>query len=340
MKKTSLQDIAEQLQVSRITVSKVLNNKPGVSIETKKKVINKLVESGYKIIDSQLVDLVKENKENDYRCVAVVATAPEFSEFWLKIINAISNELSKSHYECIYCFLSRSEENLPTIINSKHVSGIIVINVYDDSIIKTLSDFGVPAVFLDISPRMFNESINGDIVLLDGYRSILEITNTIIAKGRKKIGFIGDITYSKTILERWEGYKGALKQNNLEILPEYCFTNSSYGHFYYKEEIEKVLDSISSMPKAFVCANDFIAFMLIGLLKKKNFKIPEDIAVSGFDDIRENLTGDSELTTVTINTDVLGKRLVHQILLKIDEPAMPNEIIYIEPKVVYRSSTN
>lgn len=343
MKKTTLQEIADHLNISRITVSKVINNKPGVSLEMKKKVAQKLVEHGYKKIDDSLLNLLEDPQSEEIKCIAVVAIAPEFSEFWLKIINSIANALTETGYDFIYSFLSRNEENqfvLPKMIDAKHVNGVIVINVYDDMAIQTLYQTGIPTIFLDITPQMYTENIKGDIVLLDGSRSIFEITNHIISQGRTEIGFIGDITYSKTILERWEGFKRAMTANGLSIHNKFCFTSSSYGHFYYKEEIENFLNDVKVLPQAFVCANDFIAFMLIDYLKKRGYRIPEDIAVSGYDDIREKITAESKLTTVTIDTDILGKRLVKQVLMRIETPNMPNEIIYIEPNVVYRDSTD
>jgi Transcriptional regulators len=341
--KVSLQEIADQLNISRITVSKVLNNKPGVSSGTKKRVINKLLESGYKVIDSDLIDFVTEKNEAGNRCIAVVATAPEFSEFWLKIINNITNTLSELRYDCIYSFLSNKDDTqstLPKIIDANGVSGIIVINVYDENLTRTLSESGIPTVFLDICPKLFDEGINGDLILLEGYKSIYEITSRIIAQGRREIGFLGDITYSKTILDRWEGFKGAIESNGITLNSDYCYTRSSYGHFYYKEEIEAQINKAAVLPQAFICANDFIAFMLIDILKKKNYRIPEDIAVSGFDNIKEKITEDSKLTTVSINTDLLGQRLVKQMLMRIELPEMPYEIIYVEPKIVYRQSTD
>lgn len=342
MKKPTLQEIAKQLNVSRITVSKVINNRPGVSEDTKRKVIHKLLECGYKKISADLLSLLEENNTEEVRCIAVVAVAPEFSEFWLKIIQSIANALSETGYDCINSFLAKNENNklvLPKIIDSKRVSGVIVINVYDDAVIQALSLTGIPTVFLDTTPKMFDETVKGDVVLLEGSRSIAEITSHIIASGRTEIGFIGDITYSQTILERWQGYKKAMADNGLPVNGKFCFTSSSYGHFYYMEEIENFLSEVKDMPPAFVCANDFIAFMLIDYLKKRGYRVPDDIAVSGYDDIREKITSESRLTTVTINTSSLGRRLVKQVLMRIETPGMPNEIIYIEPNVVYRDST-
>jgi LacI family transcriptional regulator len=342
MKRVAIKDIADQLRLSRITVSKVINDKPGVSLETRKKVIRKLVECGYDKLNEKQLDLVEEHREEPSKCIAVVAIAPDFSEFWLKIINSISRALNETRYDFIYSILVQNEEKkyvLPKLIDPQHVSGAIVINVYDDPVIRSLIDLGVPTVFLDTTPNMFQQDPGGDLVLLDGTRSIFEITSHIISKGAAELGFIGDITYSKTILDRWEGFKKALAAHKIPMDPGLCFTSSSRCHFYEREEIVDILRDVTRLPQAFVCGNDFIAFMLIDYLKERGLRVPEDVLVSGYDNIREKITADSHLTTVQVDTEILGRRLVRQVLMRIETPGMPKEIIYIEPDIIYRRST-
>lgn len=342
MKHITLKDIAEQLQISRITVSKVINNKPGVSLDTKKKVLRKLLENGYDKLSEEQIQFAQEHQEETTKCIAVVTIAPDFSEFWMKIINSISSALTDTKYDFIYSILAKNDEKkyvLPKMINPRHVNGIIVINVYDDSVINSLIETGIPTVFLDTTPKMFCQSNKSDLLLLDGSNSICQITSHMIDQGISDFGFIGDITYSKTILDRWEGFKRALNAHHIPINAKSCFTNSPYGHFYYKEEITKVMENIGQMPKAFVCANDYIAFLLIDYLKEKGYCVPGDITVSGYDNIRGKITMESKLTTVCVNTEILGKRLVKQILMRIDMPEMPAETIYIQPEIIYRAST-
>lgn len=342
MRNITLKDVANQLQISRITVSKVINNKPGVSLGTKKKVLQKLLESGYDKLSDEQVRFASESHEESDKCIAVVTIAPDFSEFWLKIINSISKALTNTGYDFIYSILVKNDEDkytLPKIIGSRHVSGIIVINVYDEAIIDNLLETKIPTVFLDTTPNMYQRHSGCDLLLLDGSRSIYQITEHIINNGLTEFGFIGDITYSKTILDRWEGFKTALNDHHLQISPQYCFTHSSYGHFYYMEEIVNALKGITSMPQAFVCANDYIAFLLIDYLKSKGYRVPEDIAVSGYDNIREKITVESQLTTVCVDTEILGERLVKQIFMRIEIPQLPNEITYVQPKIIYRKST-
>lgn len=342
MKRVAIKDIADQLGLSRITVSKVINNKPGVSMETRKKVIRRLAECGYEKLSEQQLDLVAEHRTEPVKCIAVLAVTPDFSEFWLKIINSISRALNQTGYDFIYSILVKDAEQnyvLPKIIDPRHVSGAIVINVYDDSVIRSLIRRNIPAVLLDTTPAMFRQNVPGDLVLLDGKRSIYEITSHLIQKGITELGFIGDITYSKTILDRWEGFRKALTAHKIPMNADLCFTSSSRCHFYEREEIVDILQNVSQLPQAFVCGNDFIAFMLIDYLKGRGFRVPEDIVVSGYDNIREKITSESHLTTVKVDTEILGRRLVRQILMRIETPAMPKEIIYVEPDVVYRRST-
>ena len=92
------------------------------------------------------------------------------------------------------------------------------------------------------------------------------------------------------------------------------------------------------MPDAFVCASDYVASILMQLLEKRGLRIPEDIAVSGFDNITEDLLAE-DLTTVQVFNEDLGARLALQILYRIKHPHTPHEITYLSTNVLYRGST-
>ncbi len=342
MRRVTLQEVADQLELSRITVSKVIHHKPGVSVETQKRVIRKLLENGYDKLTEEQVEMAQKPQEPGVKNVAVVTIAPNFSEFWLNIINAISRTLNVEGYNFLYTILIRGKDSrygLPRTFDKKHVSGVIVVNVYEDDVIRSILDLEIPTVFLDTTPSMFQNSTRGDVVLLDGSRSVFEITNHLIGLGISDFGFMGDITYAQTIRDRWVGFRKALDERKVPLKPQYCFTSSPPGHFYSKEEVVGHLKKLSSFPRAFVCANDFIAFMVIDYLKERGYRVPRDVAVSGYDDIRESITAESHVTTVHVDTEILGQRLVRQILLHLAAPEMPREIIYIRPQVVYRQST-
>lgn len=347
MKKPSLQQIADELGISRITVSKVIHHHPGVSDETRRRVAQKLVESGYQKIDRAVYELAQgfgafpDQPKN----IAVIATEPDFSDFWLKMINGIASEITAQGYSFIYNFITRDEELhfvLPQNVLSRSVCGMIVINVYDDDAIHMLSDVGLPVVFYDVSPRIYREGVRGDLVLLEGYRVIYQITESILKKGRRKIGFVGDITYSQTIHDRYRGFRAACKDLDGEILPEYCLLKCEEGHFYFEEEVKKFATELKELPEAFVCANDITAYILIGVLAQRGVRVPEDVAVSGYDNIKASLTGSKllDLTTASVDTGMLGRRLAKQLLLHLEDPPFSQELVYVKPNVFFRKSTD
>lgn len=347
MKKMSLQQIADDLSVSRITVSKVLNNKPGVSPSLRKRINQKLAEHNYKklsnsdsasdgTISNSPINIIEKN-------IAVVATEPGFSDFWLKIINGISSEISSQHYNLIYNFINKDEASnyiVPNIIQSKSVSGIVVVNLYDDQAIKMLVDTGLPIVFLDTTPTILASNIKTDIILLEGEKTIYEITKNLISKNCKSIGFIGDITYCQTILDRYNGFVRACHENNVFIDSKYCFTKCNGGHFYYPNELQKFLRNLKDYPDAFVCANDAIADTLIKYLSYNDIHVPRDIAVSGYDNVQLSLLDNSEITTAEVDTVMLGRRLARQVLLRIGYPDAFRETVYVNPSILYRRSTD
>lgn len=344
MKSVSLTQIAEQLNISRITVSKVINDRPGVSMEMKKKVIEKLVECGYnKLTDSHL-EMISDTEVSKNKCIAVVTIAPEFSDFWVKIINSISKTLNNTNYEFIYSILQKDKTGnyfLPKLICPKNISGIIVVNIYDNNVISLLENTGLPAVYLDTTPEMFKKGCQGDLVLLGDCDGIFKITDNLLTRGIKKIGFVGDITYSETIKDRFEGFKKAMAAHNMPINSAFTFTHSGFGHFYYSKELQDVVDSLSQngYPEAIVCANDCIASSLIELLKQKGISVPRDMLISGYDNTSAKINGSSPLTTVNVDTDRLGTRLAKQIIMHVENPDYANELIYIQPEVIYREST-
>ena len=105
-----------------------------------------------------------------------------------------------------------------------------------------------------------------------------------------------------------------------------------------QEVRQEFLNSIERMPDAFVCASDYVACILMQLLEKRGLRVPEDVAVSGFDNNIEDLLAEN-LTTVQVFNEELGSRLALQILYRIKYPHTPHEVTYLESKVLYRAST-
>lgn len=339
MKKVTLQDIASSLGISRTTVWKVFSGQKGVSDNLRRKILTTAQEMGYEfpeyapLLPSQKTAAPPVN-------IAVAVCRPESSIFWMNIIHQIAKELSFHNVNLVYTYLPSSideDYTLPASLVNGNTHGIIVLNVYNNQLIRLLSEAPVPKVFLDTATSIPPSSLNGDLILMESSISISEITEHLLRQGRKKIGFIGDINYAQSNYERYEGFSKTLERYGLSPSPELSLTGS-IGTDTYKEEIDAFLNTLPSMPDAFVCVSDYVACLLMQLLLKRGLKIPEDVAVSGFDGNMESPLAE-DLTTVQVFNQDIGLRLALQILYRIEHPDTRSEIIYISTQTIFRSST-
>lgn len=344
MKRPTMQEIADALKISRISVWKVLNHQAGVSDSLRHQVLAKAKELGY-IRQSPEAPKEKESlmpaQAQSIRTVSVVVSRPESSLFWMNIIHQAAKELAKSEINLMYIYLPSKmpkDYTLPASLSNGTVQGIIILNVYDYGLLSALNQLSLPKVFLDAVSDLKQSSLTGDLVLLEGKSGIQEITNAMIHKGCKDIGFIGDIYYARTNMDRYKGFLCAMNQHNLPVHPEFCFTGS-IGIDTYGEEISNYLDGLEKLPDFFVCVSDYVAHFLLQYLYEHEIKVPEEIKLSGFDGSTEYIDAPGFLTTVAVDTRALGKRLVKQLLYRMDYPSFPLEVLYIYPQVFFGEST-
>lgn len=339
MKKVTLQEIANSLGISRTTVWKVFSGHDGVSDNLREKIIAKAKELDYTFpekFDYQSTANAYEDPTN----IAVAVCRPETSIFWMNIIHRIAKELSFHNVNLVYTYLPSSineDYTLPCTFTNGSINGIIILNVYNDRLIRMIADTPIPKVFLDTSTKVPPCDLNGDLILMENRTSVSKITEHLINQGCKTFGFIGDINYAKSNYERFEGFSKTLTRYELPLCPE-LFLTGSIGIDTYKEEIDEFLDKLTEMPDAFVCANDHVGCILMQLLLKRGLRIPEDVAVSGFDGNVENPLAE-ELTTVQVYNEDIGLRLALQILYRMEHPEARYEVTYVGSEIIFRAST-
>ena len=318
MKKVTLQEIANSLGISRTTVWKVFSGHEGVSDSLRTRVIAKAQELGYAIPeDFQYPQSAEETTPVN---IAVAVCRPETSLFWMTIIHQIAKVFPTSADKTYF---------LPPTLTNGNVHGIIVLNVYNERLLRLLAETQIPKVFLDTSSLVAPDELNGDLLLMESRTSVRRITSHLLEQGRTLPGFIGDIGYAQ--------FCQALTDAGKKVDSSLCLT-TPLGIDTYREEIDTFLSSLSRMPDAFVCASDYVACILMQLLEKRGLRVPEDVAVSGFDNNTEDLLAE-HLTTVQVFNEELGARLALQILYRIKYPNTPHEITYLGTNVLYRDST-
>ena len=332
MEKITMKDIADSLNISRVTVSKAFNNQAGVSDSLRELIFNKAKELGYSKLPYQAIETPVHNE----KIVSLIVSRPDSASFWTSLIHRMAQELSKHNINLMYTYvpsIHTKDFSLPSILLSDGVDGVVVINVYDPEILGMISRLPHPKVFLDTVPSISDRQLNGDLLLIEGYCTEFEITESLIRDGHKKIGFLGDIGYARTNLERYKGFLSCMEKYGLAVVSRHCLTEK-IGIFSYGQEINAFLDSLEDWPTAFVCASDFVAHFVKQYMDENPKKLPHPVKLTGFDNAEEYANVAGHITTANVPTGLLGKRLALQLVFRTNHPEAPYELTFVSPSIL------
>ncbi len=330
MSKPTMQQLADAVGVSRITVWKVLSDRPGVSAEVRQRVRQKAAEMGYGQVSAPVP--VPE------RTLSIVVARPESSAFWMNIIHHMAKELARDGINMLYTYMPaayRKGYTLPASLTQGNVEGFLVLNVYDRRLLEMLAASPLPKVFLDTVPDLHPPQLHGDLVILEGYNRLREITSRLLQSGHERLGFIGDIAYAQTNLDRYHGFLQAHTDLHLAPDPALSLTEPLRLQDHY-EQISTFLDGLPQLPDGFVCASDFIADFVSRYLKFTGRKTPPGFVLTGFDNTTEYPDVAGKITTVDVETSTLGKRLARKLRFRADYPDAPTEVTYVDTRIIYR----
>lgn len=331
MEKITMQDIADALHISRVTVSKAFNDQAGVSDTLRELIFEKARELGYARIPAHTPAPV----QREEKTISLIVSSPYSAVFWTSIIHRMAQELSNYNMNLLYTYVPSvytPDFTLPPILLNGDVDGIVVLNVYDHEILRMVNRLPLPKVFLDTVPTLSDLQLNGDLLVIEGYRTVYEITATLLEKGLCRIGFLGNVNYAQTNMERYRGYLACMKEHRLPVIKEYCMTAAS-GRRSYIDDLEIYLSELSDWPEAFVCVNDYTAHYVKQYMS--HHATPHPVILTGFDNTIEYANVYGQITTADVPTGLLGKRLTQQISFRTENPDAPYELTFIRPSIIF-----
>lgn len=340
MKSVSILDIARKTGLSRNTVAKALRFDPSVSYDTRMKTLRTAYDMNYpKLSEDALkeIGILPERGEKNF----LILISKDGSEFWDRIVMGISDELRKNHGYCQLSFIAKEDEEqlvVPGNIAMDGLSGIICLYVFSNPYIEKIISLEKPLIFLDTPVQRAGVS-PVDAMVVDGVHSVYHLTMELMRNNRKKIGFIGNIHYCQSIYERYEGFCRAMQEAGLPIEEKFCMTANVEDNYYDPKKLCERIEEFSGLPDAFVCANDLTALGVYRYCQKHHLSIPDDIALTGFDNIKESKIISPRISTANIANYQLGRRLVQQMLWRLDNPDMPKELVHISAQTVIRASS-
>ena len=339
-KKVTIQDIADELGLSRNTVSKALNNTGVLAEETRQRILEKAAEMGYRrfIYLSHPSSSSEENVEIK-ELALITQNMPYGSHFGTYALNTFQEKISRNNYR-LSMFPVRDTEisslQLPKGFNKEKTAGILCLEMFDPEYIEMLDTLGIPLLFIDTAADTDMTQIRADFLLMENHLSVFNLTDALIQNGCRSLAFAGEPGHCRSFNERYQGFMHALSVNKLTPAASQ-FTGRTV--FDTAQHLEETVRRTLQLPDVFVCANDFVAIDLIRALKKHGFRVPEDVLVTGFDNSAESRIIEPHLTTVDIPSSKMGYIAADMLLSRIKEPDTPYRIMHVRTTLKVREST-
>ena len=326
----TIKDVAKYAGVSVATISRVLNEPDKVSEDTKNKVLKAIEETGYQ--QNLFGKHLRCKKTN----IILVMLTSVVNSFCAKIVNSIDNEAKKHGYSIMICVTNddpKTEDRYLNYVKNKFVDGMIVVN-------STMNQQQMASLSSQFPVIQCSEYVDPDTtpyVTINNKQAAKDAVNHLIKNGKKDILLIGvDDPNIISAKERLDGYKEALKENNIEydsnkvVFSNYGFRNTQKILMqYFNDEVN--IDAVFAI-------SDKMAAAAIVALQQKGLNVPEDLMVIGFDNTDISYIFNPAITTVSQPHKEIGKIAFNMLLDRINDKKCKNHILNHE--LVIRKSTN
>ncbi|TKJ47524.1 LacI family transcriptional regulator [Candidatus Aerophobetes bacterium Ae_b3a] len=332
MSHVTLRDIAKKADVSATTVSRALNNKPDVSSKTKDKILRIAKNLGY---TSNL--LAKSLRSRKSKTIGVVLTDIS-NPFFAAIAKGIESAAHKRGYSIILCNTDEKyekEEEALQVLVEKRVDGLLITPVqkeYQD--ILRIKERRIPLVSI---ARHF-DTIETDSVVSDDVLGGFLATEYLIKKGHKRILYISGPLHVSSASERLKGYKRALKKYKIpfkEKLVRGYTAKMGKAYTLTRRILKEKLDFT-----AIFTFSDFLALGVMKAIREEKLKIPDDVAIVGYDDIEFASALEIPLTTVHMPKYRLGTEGTNMLIDEIEGRSThrkPQKLVF-KPELIARKS--
>ena len=328
-------ELAKKLNLSATAVSMALNNKPGVSTETRKLVIKEAERYGY---DFSRLSL-KKNKAGDIYCIiyrthnAILNYTPIFSE----LTDGIEQECRQNGHHLKTVQIYEKKDNVQKFIEDLRVSeciGIILLGTEITApVCRQFLQLPVPVVLLD----SYFESLECSCVLINNAQGAYLATSYLINRCGRQPGHLCSSYRIENFTERKYGFQKAVREHGMSVGKSISHELSPSIEGAFSDMLE-IIDSGSPLAECYFADNDLIAIGAIKALKLRGYKIPNDIAIIGFDNISEGRIIDPSLTTIDIPRKYIGQTAVVQLLRQISYPSPRTLKIEVSTSLVKRFS--
>ncbi|GGF38288.1 LacI family DNA-binding transcriptional regulator [Echinicola rosea] len=337
-RRITLKDLSKELGLAVSTISRALDDHPGISPETKERVKQKAVELGF--TRNSIASSFRKSKT-----LAIGVIVPQIDiHFHSLVISGIEEYAHKSGYN-VTIFQSRNsfkrEKRITETLQNNMFAGVIICQGAETRGIdhfKKLKKMKMPMVFYDRVPIGFEANK----VIINDFESSLRATEHLIEKGCKNIAHIGGPQTTGIFKSRYEGFRKALENHHLEVSSEFIqFTKG----LTYDEGLSaaRALLSHPVKPDGIFCSNDYTAVSAIQVFQKNGFKVPDQVAVVGFSNYPISKIIEPNLSSVNDRAFEMGQAAAKLLIRQIEEDGedlIESEIVTLKTELIVRESSS
>ncbi|MFQ5706505.1 MAG: LacI family DNA-binding transcriptional regulator [bacterium] len=333
--RVTIYDVAKKAGVGIGTVSRVINHSPQITEETKKKVLKAIKELHYQ--PHSVAQSLARKRTNTIGCIIPFFTG----YFFVELLRGIQRKITEYNYDLILYSVDRTHKKetfLSRVLKERRVDGVLLVSVeITNAFAGKFSKSQFPIVLVD----SYHSDL--DSITVDNIEGAYVATKHLIDLGFQRVAMIDGQLKSFPAKLRLRGYKKALKEHNFPFRDEYfvaCdFVDEADG--FNKEAgyaaMKQLLDLKGGTPEAVFVSSDIQAIGAIHAIKERGWKVPDDIAVVGFDDIE--LARYVGLTTMQQPIMEMGELAVDRLISRIAGDAVSDFKRCFHTKLVLRESS-
>ena len=338
MKKITIEEVAKKAEVSKGTISAVINGKNTVKPETREHILEVMKELNFRPKG------VARNLKNGIKDKSIGIIIKDLSyPFYTSIANGAREYAKTKGYSVIVASSENDheyEKKLSHLFSTKDIKGIIIAPIVEGASeiehLFKLKMINYPFVLLEDV-----KGIQANVVAIDNIRAIKKAVKYLIESGHTKIVHFAGPPSSSHTQERIEGFRHAFSESPLVFNKSMIVSIGSDHEESYRKTIEYFKHkNRREYPTAIVCFNDMQALAAMTALKELNIKIPEDISIIGNDDIFYAKIYPIPLTTIRAPQHEIGRTAAEILIRNIESPKfLQIERVVLETEFVVRESS-
>jgi LacI family transcriptional regulator len=336
-----IEDIARLANVSKSAVSLAINGKPGISEDTRNKILKIAKEHGYIPRTNKLQSLPSTTVNHTLRFVACTNSGivhEQFNQlpFFMELIHYLEKHTRTNGYSLLYSTvpINELESGLAQLESDHETDGIILLGTnLPEDLIRLISAKQQKLVVIDTC----YETLNANFILMNNFMGAYQAARHLIELGHKRIGYVQSTSRIYNFNERQRGFLRALEEAYLTLRDEDIFT-AAPTDITVQEEFINAVRQRSDLPTALFCECDYIAISVIKSLHELGIRVPDDISIIGFDNIQESMVIMPELTTVHVEKERIAEVAVKTLIGIIENNDPISMKTLIDTRIISRNS--